>query len=261
MWLRSKHVLHSASTAKEQVGDTEEQRLLELGRDLDQLWNHAATTASLKKRLLRTVLEEIVVNLSDDPPRIHMRLHWSGGVHTDLKIAKNTTGRHKRCTDRNVIDLARELAKVCEDKSIAAILNRLGYRTGHDNTWTLSRVRTMRSHYRIPAFNKDESRSWVTLDQAAKELEVGRHLVRGLIRRGTLPAQQVVRCAPWVAAPATTAKNTPASGSAKPRSKSRFWRCSIAFASRTKRCGVGFAGRCRHTRGRVNRTTNNSWTN
>lgn len=190
--------LHDLQTGQEEVGEAERQRLLELGQDLSRLWEHPATTAALKKRLLRAVLEEIVVNVSNDPPRIHLRLHWSGGVHTDLKVAKNATGHHRHCTDRNVIELARQLAKVCDDGTIAAILNRLGYRTGHGNTWTLTRVKTMRSHHRISAFNKDESRPWVTLDQAAKELGVGRHVMRTLIRRGTLPARQVVRCAPWV---------------------------------------------------------------
>ena len=190
--------LDDLEASREQVGEAERQRLLELGCDLHRLWEHSATTAALKKRLLRTVLEEIVVNVSNDPPRIHLRLHWSGGVHTDVKVAKNATGHHKRCTDRNVIELARQLAKVCDDKTIASVLNRLGYRTGHGNTWTITRVKTMRSHHRIPRFDTDQNRSWLTLDQTAQALKIGRHAVRILIRRGILPAQQVVRYAPWV---------------------------------------------------------------
>jgi hypothetical protein len=152
----------------------------------------------LKKRLLRTVLEEIVVNISDDPPRLQLRLHWCGGVHTELVIAKNTTGRHRRCTDRDVVELARELAKVCDDKAIAGILNRLGYHTGHDNTWTLTRVKTLRSYHGIPPFDKSQRGAWVTLDQAAGELGVNRNVVRTLLVRGILPATQVVVHAPWV---------------------------------------------------------------
>ncbi len=36
---------------------------------------------------------------------------------------------------REVIDLIRELAQVCDDAAIVGILNRLGYRTGNENMW------------------------------------------------------------------------------------------------------------------------------
>ena len=181
-----------------EVGPEERQRLLELGQDLGRLWDHPATTAALKKRLLRTVLEEIVVNASADPPRLHLRLHWVGGVHTELTVAKNTTGRHRCSTDRDVVELARELAKVCDDKTIAAVLNRLGYRTGFENSWTLSRVKTLRSHYGIPPFDSCGPRMWLTLQEAAHELGVSKHLVRTLLNQGTLPAKHVILHAPGV---------------------------------------------------------------
>ena len=46
----------------------------------------------------------------------------------------------------------RELAQVCADRSIASILNRLGYETGAGNNWTESRVRSLRSSQHIPVF-------------------------------------------------------------------------------------------------------------
>lgn len=189
---------HELDGRRQEISQAEQERLLELGRDLRILWDHPATTAALKKRLLRTVIEEIVVNISEDPPRLHMRLHWSGGVHTEVTIAKNATGRHRRCTDRDVVELVRELAKVCPDRTIAAVLNRLGYHTGHDNTWTLTRVKTLRSYHVIPAFDSSTPRSWLTLEQAARELGVSKNVVRMLLTNGTLPSRQVVAHAPWV---------------------------------------------------------------
>ena len=181
-----------------EVGDAERSRLLTLGSDLPSLWNHPATDAAMKKRLLRTVLEEIVVNTSEEPPRLNLRLHWVGGVHTELSVARNATGRHGRSTDRDVVELVRDLAKVCHDKDIAGILNRLGYRTGYDNHWTLTRVKTLRSNYQIPAMEKTGPRTWLTLEQTAGELGVSLNLTRTLIKEGTLPAKQVVPCSPWI---------------------------------------------------------------
>jgi hypothetical protein len=67
-----------------------------------------------------------------------------------------------------------------------------------DKTWIESRVRALRSHYKIVAFDAKGPRSWVTLDQAAAELGLSRHAVRNLLNRHVLPGRQIVPCAPWV---------------------------------------------------------------
>jgi len=87
---------------------------------------------------------------------------------------------------------------VCHDKDIAAILNRLGYQTGHNNNWNMTRVKTLRSHHQIPALEKTEPRSWLTLEQAAKELGTNTNLLRTLIKESELPAKQAVAFAPWI---------------------------------------------------------------
>jgi hypothetical protein len=95
-----------------------------------------------------------------------------------------------------VIDLVSELAKVCPDKTIAAILNRLGYKTGHEKTWNASRVAGIRWYHEIAPFQKQDG--WLTQEQAARELAVSNTVVKRLIRERILPANHVVECAPWV---------------------------------------------------------------
>ena len=173
-------------------------RLLQLGDDLSAVWQHPAAPVDLKKRILRTVLAEIVVDVADEPPELQMRLHWQGGVHTELRVPKNRTGKHRRCTDRKAVDLVRELAKVCPDANIAAILNRLGYRTGTGNTWIQSRVCSLRSYHKIAAIDSKSTRNWLTLADTSKELSISTQSVRKLIQQKILPAKQVVTHAPWV---------------------------------------------------------------
>lgn len=173
-------------------------RLMSLGKDLSVAWNHPAASVELKKRILRTVLTEIVVDLQEEPSEIVMWLHWAGGVHTQLRVVRNGTGKHRHCTDQNVLDIIRELAKVCLDADIAAILNRLGYRTGAGNTWIESRVRSLRFNHQISVPPTDKKREWLTLADASRELKISTPAVRRLIQREVLPAKQVVPCAPWV---------------------------------------------------------------
>ena len=104
------------------------QRLLALAADLPAVWRDATTDARLKKRIVRLVIEEIVAEVTGDPPTITLLIHWKGGKHTQLVIRKNRTGHHRYRTDRAIIDVVRDLARSLPDEQIARILNRLGYR-------------------------------------------------------------------------------------------------------------------------------------
>lgn len=190
--------LRELDEGRQEIGDAERKRLMQLGHDLQQAWDHPHCPVALKKRILRTVLEQIVAWKSEEPPRIVLKLHWVGGAHTDLRVVKNRTGVHNRCTDRKVVDLIRDLAQVCRDDAIVPILNRLGYRTGTGNTWTESRVQHVRHTKGIPVCPASGERSWLTMQQAAEELNVSSMVIRRLLKHKVLPGRQVVKYAPWM---------------------------------------------------------------
>jgi len=170
-------------------------RLLELGRDLPALWNHPNSSASLKKRILRSVIEEIVIR--DDQQRNHLlAVHWKGGVHSEIQVPRNTTGKKAGDTEETALELIGELSKVCNDQSIAAILNRLGYLTGGGKTWRFHSVQNARRYHRLK--NHGHTGEWLTVDLAAKESGVSQTVIRRLISEGILPASQVVPTAPWI---------------------------------------------------------------
>jgi len=180
----------------EPLSAPQRERLLELGTDLGALWRHPAAPVELKKRILRTVLEDIVVTNTDEPPQHVLHLHWKGGVHTELRVARNGTGQHRRVADDTAVELITELSKICDDKTIAVVLNRLGYRTGQGQTWRVHHVSNVRYCRRLPNYRHDGT--WLPLEAAARELGVSNTVIKNLIADGVLPAAQVVKCAPWV---------------------------------------------------------------
>jgi hypothetical protein len=152
----------------------------------------------LKKPILRTVLQEVIADTTDDPPSVHLKLHWAGGSHTEVTVSKNKTGYHNHINSEEVTELIRELALVCEDSPIVSILNRLGYRTGTSNTWTEKRVQHVRHSKGFPVCPPPGQRLWITMQQAADALQVSSMVVRRLIAQQVLPAKQIVKFAPWV---------------------------------------------------------------
>ncbi len=196
----------------------ERERLLSLGEDLGTAWSHPGATAETRKRVLRAVLEEIVATLTEE--RIELLLHWRGGDHTRLCVPRNRTGQHRYGSDAEVRDLICVLARQQGDGAIAATLNRLGKRTGRGNAWTEARVRSFRSHHRVPAHRPGEmaERGELTLEEASRRLGVSKMTVLRLIGDGAITASHACRGAPWAIPKAQIAALTPAKlTSARPR--------------------------------------------
>lgn len=170
-WNEALVCMRKAEGRLEEAGDPrgpltreDRDRLLELGRDLELTWTHPKAPVELRKRILRTVVKEIVADVTEDSTAVVLRIHWVGGVHTPLRVRKNRPGEHRRTTRRDVVELVRELSRVSTDQQIAHILNRLGYRTGAGNTWNESRVNSVRRKHAIPAVTISEKRAWLTLE-------------------------------------------------------------------------------------------------
>jgi len=178
--------LAAAGKATEPLSEPQKQQLTALSEDLMALWNHPEAPIQLKKRILRTVLTEIIIDHETDLATHHLRLHWAGGVQTELRVERNKPGQHRHSVERSVIDLVSDLSKICPDKTIAAILNRLGYKTGQEKTWNASRVAGLRGYHKIAPFQKQDD--WVTQGEAARELQVSDTVVKRLIRQRILPA-------------------------------------------------------------------------
>jgi excisionase family DNA binding protein len=180
------------------LSDDERAAVLALADDLPRLWNHSAASAGTRKRILRAVLNEIVVTV--EPDRLQLLLHWQGGDHTRLEVVKTRAGQHRWKTDTATEELIRQLARTVPDQSIASVLNRLGMRSAKGHTWTQERVRNFRCEHRIAIYREGErvERREVILHEAASRLGVSKMTVIRLIRDGLLPARQICVGAPYV---------------------------------------------------------------
>ncbi len=173
-------------------------RLMVLGKDLSKAWNSPGATIETRKKIIRLLIKEIIVDVADD--KLALVIHWQGGDHTEMTVKKNKVGQTRWMVEANVVDLVRVLARQLPDMAIAAILNRSGKLTGHGATWTRTHVRGLRNTNGIPVYREGEraERGDVTLDEAADILKVSRATVHRMVRAGVLPAQQLCTGAPWI---------------------------------------------------------------
>lgn len=174
------------------------ERLMRLGADLQKAWCSSSVTSETKKRIIRTLIDEIIVRVEDSA--LDLVIRWHGGDHSALKVKKNRSGQHRWAAEGDTVDLVRALARQMPDKAIASVLNRTGKTTGRGNGWTQSRVCSLRSHNAIATYREGErrARGEATLDEAAAALSVSPSTVRRLIYDGQLSANQLCKGAPWI---------------------------------------------------------------
>jgi len=180
------------------IGAEDRERLLTLGADLTLAWNSPSVSIETRKKIIRLLICEIVVDAVED--RLDLIIHWQGGDHTRLQVKKNKLGQNRWVTNADVTDLVQVLARQMPDQTIAAVLNRSGKSTGRGNSWTRSRVCSLRSKRGIAPYREGErgERGEVTLLEAAEALAVSTSTVRRMIDAGMLPANQLCKGAPWI---------------------------------------------------------------
>jgi hypothetical protein len=171
--------------------------LMSLTQDLPAVWNAPTSDMHLKQRIVRILIHEIVVDVNEKDHEVVLLIHWVGGRHSELRVKKNRTGEHTRCTSMDAIEVMRQMAIGHTDEQIAATLNRLGLQTGIGNSWNDQRVYSARRYHQLPAFDSILASTFLTLEQTAERLGVSANSVRRMIQRKTLPACQVVPTAPW----------------------------------------------------------------
>lgn len=180
----------------ESVPDREALRRLAV--DLRAVWDAPTADARVKQQLVRTLVEEILVDLDDTRREVVLVIHWRGGQHSEVRARQPQPGEHRTRTSDEAEAVIREMAGTWSDAQMATALNRMGIRTGQGQTWTADRVEQSRRTAGIRAYAPAVDRQqWMTMRDAAKYAGISHHFVRTLIDRGVLSAKQVVPDAPW----------------------------------------------------------------
>ena len=172
----------------------------DLASELEAVWSCSETDVRLKKRILRTLIHEIIVDVNADAGEIILILHWKGGVHTELRLPRRRRGENSSQTTKEVVGAVSVLARICSDDLIAGVLNRNGLQTGRGNRWTRERVTALRSHHEIPCYSVERRRTegWMNLTEAASFLGVSGRTLRLAVERCEIEAEHPLDDGPWV---------------------------------------------------------------
>jgi len=187
---------HAHHTSHEQI---QAQEFATLANDLESVWNNPDADIRLKKRIVRELIQDVIVDIDNEASDVVVVIHWAGGVHTELRVPRRRRGK-ATATDVKAIEAVRSLARICTDDMIASYLNRNGLVTGRGNRFTRERIISLRSYHKIPIHSTaaQHEAGWMNLSEASKFVGVTNRTLRLAIERGDIPAEHPLPDGPWV---------------------------------------------------------------
>jgi DNA invertase Pin-like site-specific DNA recombinase len=173
---------------------------LALAEDVAAVWGDRRCDVRVKKRIIRALIEEVIVDVEGTIPESIITIHWKGGVHSQLRLARRRPGQRRQNVPTEVVEAVRLLSRVCSDERIAAWLTRNGLKTGQGNCWTRQHVTGLRHRHEIPVYDgvAPAAGGWMNLSQAAAYLGVDRVTLRVALERGEIGAVRPLPVGPWV---------------------------------------------------------------
>jgi hypothetical protein len=172
--------------------------LMRLAHDLPMAWNARTTDARTKQRLTHILIEEVVIDLDQATNEAVVIIHWVGGRHTELRVARVKSGRYPADRQPSPVAVMRKLGGQWPDRELAVTMNRMRCKSADGESWTTVRVRELRERLGIAAFDPAAvTAETISVDATAHRLEICVGSVHRLIRQGVLPATQLMPSAPW----------------------------------------------------------------
>lgn len=172
--------------------------LMALAQDLPAAWNAPSATTRTKQRIVHILVQEVVIDLDDAAHEAVITVHWHGGRHTEIRVARVSRGRYPDDRHPSAVEVIRKLGGQWPGRELAVTMNRMRCRSADGESWTTVRVRELRERLGIAAFDPTAPRvETISVDETAHRLEICVGSVLRLIHDGVLPATQLMPSAPW----------------------------------------------------------------
>jgi DNA invertase Pin-like site-specific DNA recombinase len=177
--------------------EREEAALLSLGENFAAVWESEHCPVALKKKIVRTVIEEVIVEEDEAAKELVFTIHWKGGTHTAFRMPKPRSGVGRQ-TSLEDLEIIRRMAVRYGDDDIARVLTKLQRRTATGKRWSALRVESIRKRHGIAGERSSAPDPEIlSLAQAAVQGGVSDTTIRRLVEAGLLAMNQVAPWAPW----------------------------------------------------------------
>ena len=193
---QTKNTLSAEQMAPQTLSDQDKQSIIELGMHFADTWRQPECPMPLRKKIIRCLIKEIIVDVDKKKQCLNFIIHWQGGSHSSLSIPRPLPANQAHKTAAEDIDVIKRMALRYSDSEIARVLSQLGRKTGKGNRWNKSNVAIIRRKQGIKLAPKQKDDGILNMTQAKRYCGVSDSTLMRLINANILPAEQVAPFAP-----------------------------------------------------------------
>jgi len=181
----------AAHQSSKRIAATEEQKngLLTLAKDLRSVWEAPTTQAKDRKRILRLLIKDIIVERLSQKKRMLLHLRWQGGACEDIPVSIPPSYSDQIRYPDEIVSNVRLLSKDLPDSQIAAELNKQGVLSATGKPFTPSMVQWIRYKHQIPG-PVLKLPGELTVQQVATKFGVSSHVVYYWIKHNVISARR-----------------------------------------------------------------------
>jgi len=186
--LRSEYEEHKVKRAWIPTANDKDE-ILALVNNLPSIWNNPNTTAKDRKRILRTLVEDVTIFAQPRQPNMRLGLRWKTHCCEELHTVKPLPYGTVRKHTPQIVGYVRELAAAMSDTQIVNHLNNTGEKTPEGRAFTVDSIKWIRFKHKIPPFLPE--RKGLTVKEVASKFDVGVSTVYYWIKHNIVNAQKI----------------------------------------------------------------------
>jgi hypothetical protein len=182
------------------------QAIMALGADLPAVWQAVTTTSADRKRLVRLVIQRVMVDTKRLPGQIWYQIHWQTGATSEHELTRKVL-RYEDYSQREAVQRRVEQLHAVGriDADIAATLNAEGFQTARGYAFTGGTVWLLRQRWQIPSAkengNEDNPLQWADGTYSVVGIAEAVGVIPGTVykwlQRGRIKGQQIANGMPW----------------------------------------------------------------
>lgn len=186
------------------VTDADREAIVALGTDLPALWQAPTTTPADRKRLLRLVIREVLLDKHRGRGQVWIQINWQTGACTEHWVQRRVLGYAQYAEVDRLEQRVRALhAAGRVDTEIAGTLNAEGFQTAHGRPFNGRAVWYLRQHWGLPpvamtlSVTLTGTEQLYTAEEVAKVIGVYPTTIYKWLRTRRLQGVQLRTGLPW----------------------------------------------------------------
>jgi DNA invertase Pin-like site-specific DNA recombinase len=194
---------HEQSVA---ISDGDRRDILALGEDLPRLWHAATTGPADRKRIVRLVIKEIILDQKRRRGYVWVKIVWQTDAVSEHWVQRRVQSYAQHANQDELRQRITELNAMQKmDGEIAAILNREKLSTAHGPSFSGGMIHLLRRRWQIPTVKINGTAPnparWpdgsYSVQGAAAMLGITPQTIFDWLRKGWLSGKQLAKGMPW----------------------------------------------------------------